>query len=87
VNLLTPKDAARRANVSLSLIYGWVASGELKHLRVGAAGKRGRIRIEEADLAAFLEGKKSGTGRAKTPAPARARPVKLRHLHRGGPPS
>lgn len=80
MTLLTPKDAAKKANVSLALVYGWVAQGELPHLRVGGKGKRGHIRIEEADLVAFLEQRKRGAGEEKAPAPARKKPVRLKHL-------
>jgi excisionase family DNA binding protein len=51
---LTPKQAAARAGVSLSLVYAWCDDRLLPHYRFGRAGKRGRILIEEADLAAFL---------------------------------
>jgi excisionase family DNA binding protein len=51
---LTPKQAAERAGVSLSLIYVWIGEKRLPHLRVGAQGKRGRILIEAEDLDQFL---------------------------------
>lgn len=77
--LLTPKEAAKKAHVSAALVYGWVASGELAHVRVGAAGKRGKILIDESDLVKFLEARKAG-GSRKPPTPARAKPVRLKHL-------
>lgn len=51
---LTAKQAADRARVSVSLIYQWCAERRLRHLRVGARGRRGKILIEEEDLEAFL---------------------------------
>jgi excisionase family DNA binding protein len=51
---LTPKQAAEKARVSLSLIYQWCQDRALVHYRFGRKGKRGRIRIEDADLEAFL---------------------------------
>ncbi len=52
--MLTPKQVAERIGVSDSLVYEWCAQGLLKHYRFGGKGRRGCIRIEEADLAAFL---------------------------------
>ena len=51
---LTPKQAAERAVVSVSLIYQWCQDGVLVHYRFGRPGKRGRIRIEDTDLEVFL---------------------------------
>jgi excisionase family DNA binding protein len=53
--MLTVAQAAERACVSSSLIYEWCAEKRLPHLRLGKKGRRGRILIEESDLAAFLE--------------------------------
>jgi excisionase family DNA binding protein len=52
---LNPKQAAERAQVSVSLIYQWVEERLLPHYRVGGRGKRGRILMDPADLDAFLE--------------------------------
>ena len=52
--MLTPKQVAARVGVSDSLVYDWCAQGLLKHYRFGGKGRRGCIRIEEADLDAFL---------------------------------
>jgi excisionase family DNA binding protein len=52
--MITAKQAAERLGVSDSLIYEWCAQGLLKHYRFGGKGRRGCIRIEEADLDAFL---------------------------------
>lgn len=51
---LSAKAAAKRAGVSLSLVYAWAKEARLAHYRVGRAGKRGQIRIEIADLDAFI---------------------------------
>jgi excisionase family DNA binding protein len=53
--MLTVRQAAERASVSGSLIYEWCAEKRLPHLRLGKSGRRGRILIEESDLAAFME--------------------------------
>lgn len=52
--MLTVKRAAARAGVSQSLVYAWCRERRLPHLRVGAEGRRGQIRIDPADLEAFL---------------------------------
>jgi excisionase family DNA binding protein len=57
--LMTPKEAAERARVSVSLIYQWCNSGQLAHLRVGMQGRRGKILIVQADLESFLATLKS----------------------------
>lgn len=70
---LTPQQAAARAVVSLSLIYQWCQDGVLVHYRLGRPGKRGRIRIEESDLEAFLVTCKKESGQA-------AAPLRLKHI-------
>jgi excisionase family DNA binding protein len=52
--LLTPKQAADMAGVSVSLIYALCQEGRLTHLRLGRAGRRGCIRIAEGALADYL---------------------------------
>ena len=69
--MLTPKQAAARAGVSPSLVYSWVEGRLLPHYRLGAKGKRGKILIDESDLAAFLAGCRVGP----TPPPAAAPPA------------
>src|SRR5579872_2359648 len=54
VSVLTPNQAAEKAGVSTSLVYEWCAQGLLPHYRFGRQGRRGTIRIEEAELEAFL---------------------------------
>jgi hypothetical protein len=66
--LLSPKLAAARACVSVSLIYQWCADGSLPHLRVGAWGRRGKILIAPADLDALLAGFKVSGSTSSIPA-------------------
>ncbi len=78
---LTIKQITKQLSVSATLVYGWVESGTLASYRLGAAGKRGAIRVAEADLAAFLETLKTQKGpRAKPPAPPKSPRVKLKHM-------
>src|SRR5262245_27133831 len=51
--LLTIKQAAERLNVCPATVYDLCAQRKLAHHRVGVG--RGTIRIDEADLAAFME--------------------------------
>jgi excisionase family DNA binding protein len=51
--MLTPKEAAKQLEVSVSLIYQLCNEGRLAHYRFGGRGRRGSVRIEEADLAAY----------------------------------
>jgi excisionase family DNA binding protein len=73
---LTVSEVAELIGVSEGLVYPWVASGEIVHLRLGGKGKKGSIRIGKADLEAFLASRKHGEA-PKTPA---AVPVRLKHL-------
>jgi excisionase family DNA binding protein len=52
--MLTPAEAAERVGVSLSLIYQLCTEKRLPHYRIGGDGRRGKLLIDEADLAAFL---------------------------------
>jgi excisionase family DNA binding protein len=52
---LTIKQAAERAGVSPSLVYGWCQERRLRHYRFGGKGRRGKIMVEEFDLEGFLE--------------------------------
>jgi hypothetical protein len=72
--MLNVKAAAKWAGVSPGLIYLWCAERRLPHVRCGGKGRRGRILIEESDLAAFLDSCK-----VTLPVPAEE-PVQLRHL-------
>jgi excisionase family DNA binding protein len=79
--MLTVNQAALRAGVSVSLVYAWCRERRLPHLRVGAAGRRGQIRIDPADLDAFLKTLKQeahpllADGWPAPPAPACAGPA------------
>jgi excisionase family DNA binding protein len=79
-NMLTVKQAALQLGVCASLVYSWCRSGMLPHFRLGATGKRGGIRIAEADLDGFLAEFKR-EGRRETPPPPRAKAHRLTHLH------
>ncbi|WP_169979748.1 helix-turn-helix domain-containing protein [Tautonia rosea] len=68
---MTVREAASRLEISRSTCYALVASGSLKHYRIGGA-----IRISEEHIAEFLEG--AERGREAAPSVAR-RPV-LRHV-------
>jgi excisionase family DNA binding protein len=50
---MTVKQAAARIGVSDSLVYELCKAGLIRHTRHGRPGKRGCIRIEEADLDAY----------------------------------
>lgn len=52
--LLTTDEAAMMVAVSVSLIYEWCHERRLPHFRLGGAGKRGKIVIDERELLAFL---------------------------------
>jgi excisionase family DNA binding protein len=79
--MLSVKQAAARAAVSPGLIYELCACGELPHVRLGRPGKRGCIRIAEADLNAYLASRKRERRQPKPPPSPNPQPIKLRHLH------
>jgi excisionase family DNA binding protein len=56
----TVKQLAALAGVSINLIYSWVQSGQLPHVRLGAPGRRGKIMISPADWEAFLAARRVG---------------------------
>ena len=74
---LTVKQAAERAGVSDSLIYECCAEGRLPHYKLGRKGRRGTIRIEEADLDAFLAA-------CRQEAKAQEEAFVLKHIKRNG---
>lgn len=49
--LLTPAEAARRVNVSLSAIYKWASDGTLPSFKVGEKS----VRIKESDVNALIQ--------------------------------
>jgi len=55
VKLLTVREAAEIAAISLSLMYAILESRALPHIRLGRAGRRGTIRIAEDDLERYLQ--------------------------------
>lgn len=77
--MLSVRQAAEKAGVCPSLVYGWVANGELPHFRLGAKGRRGKVAIAEADLDAFLSSRKR-KGRRETPPSPKKPPIRLKHL-------
>jgi excisionase family DNA binding protein len=80
--LLTVAEAAERTGVSESLVYAWCSGGQLPHFRLGNAGRRGAIRIAEADLDALLA---SCRVEAPSPnAPTAASPSPPRRTKRAG---
>lgn len=56
---LTPSEVAAALRVGRTLVYGLVAAGKIRHLRVGDS-RRPRILIYRADLEAFIETHKRG---------------------------
>ncbi len=77
MSLLKVNTVAERLNCSESFVYQILASGELQHYRLGRG--QGGIRVSEAQIAAFLEGRERGD-RAKPAAPVVRRKVRLKHL-------
>jgi hypothetical protein len=82
---ITPRQAALRASVSISMIYQWCQERLLPHYRCGAKGRRGKILIEDTDLEAFLAGCKVAAEQASAPAPGPmpvkpSRPLELKHV-------
>lgn len=68
--MLTPRQAAAKLGVSVSLVYSWVESKLLSHYRAGTKGRGGKILIAEGDLLAFWESLKVDA----SPAERQARP-------------
>jgi excisionase family DNA binding protein len=73
--MLTIKEAADRLCCSSALVYQLCARRKIAHARVGIG--RGRIRIREEDLQAFLDG---ATVFAAGPRAPRRERVRLKHL-------
>jgi hypothetical protein len=66
--MFTVKQLAAQAGVSVNLVYQWCQAGDLAHVRLGAAGRRGKIVISEADWAAFVAARRvSGPGSRADP--------------------
>jgi hypothetical protein len=78
---LKVKEAAARANVSAALIYTLCGLNILPHTRIGRPGTRGSIRIDEADLDAFLDSQKRKGRPEPPPSPKPVKPkLSFRHL-------
>ena len=75
--MLSVKQVAARLGVSPSLVYAWCAAGALPHFRMGRAGRRGRVLIEEEDLTSFLAARKADRGGRD------AAPLTLKHIKLG----
>lgn len=67
---LSVQETAERLGVSPSLVYQWCQERTLPHLRLGKAGRRGKIRIDEADVEAFIAASRVEAGTGTVPAPA-----------------
>lgn len=77
-NLLSVREAAERLGVSADTVYGLCSAGKIAHARVGLG--RGKIKISEEALAAYLT---AASPPPKGPPHVRAAPrrsVKLKHL-------
>lgn len=74
--MLTPKTAAERLGVSISLVYSLCSSGVLPHFRFGNKNRRGSVRIDEAELQAYVE-------RCRREVSASAPLLSLRHINLG----
>jgi excisionase family DNA binding protein len=72
------REAAAKLEVSPATVYALVAAGKLRHIRVGLG--RGAIRILDEHIADYLRAAEPVT--KAVPAPAPARQIKLKHLHR-----
>jgi hypothetical protein len=80
---LTVSQAAERAGVCATIIYGWCAARLFPFYRIGSKGTRGKIFIDESDLASYLESCRIEP--ASVPVPKAVRPPKvarpvLKHL-------
>lgn len=65
---LSVKSTAERLGVSPSLVYQWCLEKRLAHLRLGKAGRRGKILIDEADVDVFVGAQRVEAG-DHSPAP------------------
>lgn len=59
--MLTPKQAAEKSGVSVSLVYQWCKEGLLEHMRLGGNGKRGKVLIDPVSLERFLQDRRQPT--------------------------
>lgn len=73
---LTVAEVARRRRVSADTVYAWIAAGELAAVRQGTGKGRDSYAIEEADLAAFLDRRRT----VKPPGPRKRAAPRLPEL-------
>jgi excisionase family DNA binding protein len=73
---VTVREAARRLEISVSLVYRLIESGKLRCTRHGLG--RGVIRVSDNQLADYLAIAESGPGSSQ-PESTRSR-VRLKHL-------
>jgi excisionase family DNA binding protein len=66
---LTVSQAAKAANLSCSSIYEACERKLLAHYRMSGTGRRGKILIRPADLAAFIESRRVEAGETRSPTP------------------
>jgi len=65
--LMTVKDVADRLNCSESFVYNLLASGALRHYRLGKG--QGGKRVSEEQLQDYLSAQEEGGGRRAAPKP------------------
>jgi excisionase family DNA binding protein len=75
--VLTPRAAAAKLGISVSLIYAWTERKLLPHYKAGVRGRGGKILIAEADLMAFWESLKVDAAPPQQRKPRRLRDVRL----------
>lgn len=78
--MLTPREAAKRWGISVSLVYQWVEQRMLAHYRAGAFGRRGKILIAEEDLEAFMAGMRVEGRQESVPAAKKPKRPAFKHL-------
>jgi excisionase family DNA binding protein len=81
--MLTPREAAAKLGISVSLVYAWVEQKLLPHYRAGVKGRGGKILVSEGDLMAFWESLKVEAAPAqhrKPPTPKASSKIKFKHL-------
>lgn len=80
MKLLLIREVARWLRCSQSTAYGLVASGALRHVRLGVG--KGGIRIPVDAVQEFLAKRQTGAAEPK-PSPPPRKPAKLKHLTLG----
>jgi excisionase family DNA binding protein len=77
---LNVRQVAERTGVCKTIVYGWCHSRVLPFYRLGGDGKRGKILIDDGDLAEFLRSRRVEPATTAPVPAAKHEPVKLRHL-------